>query len=141
MADDRLSKADAEQLQALSIFHYVVAGMQALFGCFPILHFLAGTFMVFGAGLSGKNGSGIPVAIVGGFFMAFAGAWMLVCWTLATCVVVAGRSLALRRRHTFCLVVAGVVAAACVPFGTALGVFTIIVLLRPSVKETFGVTA
>src|SRR5579859_7817954 len=99
MADDGLSKADADQLQLLSIFHYVVAGIQALFGCAPILHFLAGVFMLFVAGLSGKHGSGVPAAIVGGVFIGFAGVWMLVCWALAGCVVAAGRSLAQRKRH------------------------------------------
>jgi hypothetical protein len=105
------------------------------------LHFLAGAFMLFGPGLSGKNGSGVPAAIVGGFFMTFAGLWMLVCWTFSACVVIAGRNLMGRRHHMFCLVVAGVMAAMCIPFGTALGVFTIIVLLRPSVKQAFGVPA
>jgi hypothetical protein len=139
MADDRLLQADAEQLRILSICHYVVAGMQALFGCTPIFHFLAGAFMLFGPGLSGKSGNG-GAAIVGGFFMTFAGLWMLVCWTLATCVVIAGRNLIERKHHMFCLVVAGVMAAMCIPLGTALGVFTIIVLVRPSVKQAFGLS-
>ena len=40
----------------------------------------------------------------------------------------------------YCLVVA---AVECIfmPFGTVLGVFTIIVLMRPGVKERFGVEA
>ncbi len=40
------------------------------------------------------------------------------------------------RRRLFCLVVAGV-ECAFMPFGTVLGVFTIAVLMRESVKELF----
>ena len=47
-------------------------------------------------------------------------------------------SLARRRRYLYCLILAGVMAATCMPFGTVLGVFTIIVLMRPSVKQAFG---
>ena len=52
-------------------------------------------------------------------------------------MVLAGRYLARRERYTFCLVVAGV-ECMFMPFGTVLGVFTIIVLSRPSVKDLFG---
>jgi hypothetical protein len=38
----------------------------------------------------------------------------------------------------FCLVMAGI-ACIFMPFGTALGVLTIIVLMRDSVRELFGV--
>ena len=57
---------------------------------------------------------------------------------MATCVAIAGRRLAGHRSYTFCLVIAGIECAFS-PFGTVLGVFTIVVLIRPSVKERFGV--
>jgi hypothetical protein len=130
---------DAEHLKLLAIFHYVVAGMTALFASFPIIHFLIGTAMVIGSGFAGSK-SGEPM-LVGAFFMVFAAVWILAGWTLAICVLAAGRSIAARRRYTFCIVVAGLIAATCMPFGTALGVFTIIVLVRPSVKEAFATAA
>jgi len=55
----------------------------------------------------------------------------------AVCLALAGRFLAQRRRYYYCLVMAGI-ACMFMPFGTVLGVFTIIVLLRESVKELFG---
>jgi hypothetical protein len=131
------TRQDAEHLRLLSIFHYVVAGMQALFASFPILHFAIGAVMVFlPQRFPGKEGTEPPLW-AGLFFMLFAGAWMLVGWTLAVCTFVAGRSLARRKRYVFCLVMAGICAATCMPFGTVLGVFTIIVLLRPSVRPSF----
>jgi hypothetical protein len=140
MEADVQGSQDAEHLRLLSIFHYVVAGMQALFSSFPILHFVIGALAFFGAGTFGKADGRLPGMLFGGFFMLFAGAFILIGWSLAVCLVVAGRSLSQRKRHMFCLVVAGIEAAMCVPFGTVLGVFTIIVLLRPSVKAAFGVT-
>jgi hypothetical protein len=51
-------------------------------------------------------------------------------------LILAGRFLAQRVYYTFCFVVA---ALECifVPFGTILGVFTIVVLQRSTVKEMF----
>jgi hypothetical protein len=49
---------------------------------------------------------------------------------------VAGRSLAARKRYTFCIIVAAI-SCTFFPLGTALGVFTILVLSRPSVKALF----
>jgi hypothetical protein len=66
---------------------------------------------------------------------------MTVGWTLAACALFAGRNLARRRNYVYCLVMAGILAVTCMPMGTILGTLTIIVLLRPSVKEAFGVPA
>jgi hypothetical protein len=46
MTDPR--QQDAEYLKLLTIFHYVVAGMMALWGSFPIIHFLVGLALLFG---------------------------------------------------------------------------------------------
>jgi len=59
---------------------------------------------------------------------------------LAFCIllILSGRYLRRHVNYTFCLVMAGV-ACIFMPFGTVLGVFTILVLVRPSVKTAFGV--
>ena len=65
-----------------------------------------------------------------------AGLFIVCGWTLAVLMIVAGRFLAKRQHRTFCIVVA---AMACLfmPFGTILGVFTIVVLMRESVQALF----
>src|SRR6266404_3034516 len=88
---------DREQLRLLAIFHYVVAGLAALFSFFPLLYTTVG----------------------------------------AICILIAGRSLAKRTRYWFALVVA-CIECLFVPFGTILGVFTIVVLSRESVKALFS---
>lgn len=125
---------DEQHLHLLSIFHYVVAGVGALFACFPIFHFTIGVGM-FISSLTQPREAG-PLALFGLLFAGIAGSIMLSGWAFAVCVAIAGRYLALKKNHLFCLVMAGV---ECIftPFGTVLGIFTIIVLVRPSVKELF----
>jgi hypothetical protein len=69
--------------------------------------------------------------------MVFAGLFILAGWTLAALIAFAGRSLQTHKRYTFCLVMGGV-ECIFMPFGTVLGVFTIIVLMRDTVKNLFG---
>lgn len=124
---------DSEHLKLLAIFHYVVAGMTALFACIPFIHFFMGLALA-----SRAFGTTDPEAqTVGIFIMVFAGLFILAGWTLAVLIAYAGRGLQTRRRYTYCLVMAGV-ECIFMPFGTVLGVFTIIVLMRDSVKELFG---
>ena len=127
---------DSEHLKLLAIFHYVVAGMTALFACIPFLHFFMGLALTTGA----FPDTDPEAQTVGVFIMVFAGLFIVAGWTLAALIAYAGRNLQTRRRYTFCLVMAGV-ECIFMPFGTVLGVFTIIVLMRDSVKEMFGQTS
>ena len=136
MADPR--QQDAEYLKLLTIFHYVVAGMMALWGSFPIIHFLVGLALLFGK-FEERQPDGPPVEIFGLLFAVVSGAMITLGWSLALCTLIAGRNLARRQHYMFCLVMAGIMAVTCMPMGTILGTLTIIVLLRPSVKEAFGV--
>lgn len=127
---------DTEQLRLLSIFHWVVAGLAALFACLPLFHLFFGIAMITGWG---EFQSQDPVAgVAGWFFVAFASVFILSGWTFAVCLAMAGRFLSQRRHYMFCLVMAGI-ACMFMPFGTVLGVFTIVVLVRDSVRQMFGV--
>jgi len=128
---------DLEHLKLLSIFHYVNAGIWALFGCFPILHLAMGIAMVLGAFSGGKNP--MPAAL-GWFFIAFASIIISAGWTLAVCNFIAANKIKRHINYLFCLIVAGI-NCAFFPTGTVLGVFTFLVLLREPVKQIFkGVT-
>jgi len=124
---------DSEHLKLLSIFHYVAAGMAAMVACIPFMHFFMGLALATGA-LGDSDPGTRPV----GFgIMAFAAFFIVAGWTFAALVAFAGRSLQTRQRYTYCLVMAGV-ECIFMPVGTVLGVFTIIVLVRDSVKALFG---
>jgi len=55
---------------------------------------------------------------------------------MAISILMAGRSLALRKRYTFAFIIA-CIECLFFPFGTILGVFTIVTLSRESVKALF----
>jgi hypothetical protein len=123
---------DNEHLNLLSIFHYVLAGVMALFSCIPFIHFFLGAALTFGGLGEGDPGAGG----VGILIMVVAGLIILVGWTISTLVFFAGRNLKSRTRYTYCLVIAGI-ECLFMPMGTVLGVFTIIVLMRDTVKPLF----
>ena len=128
---------DEEHLKLLAIFHYVVAGMVALLACFPIIHLIAGIFIL--SAPEKMAGNQLPPIWFGLFFVVLASVMILGGWIMAATILYAGRCLVRRKKYTFCMVIAGV-SCLFMPFGTILGVFTIIVLLRPTVKELFAAT-
>lgn len=125
---------DEEHLRLLSIFHYIVAGITALFACLPLIHVTLGLMMLLAPGKFGGHG---PSALIGLFFVLMGGFFFLCGQALAVCIFINGRFLRRRRRHLFCLVVGGL-ECVLMPFGTVLGIFTIIVLSRESVRRLFG---
>ncbi|QNR98221.1 hypothetical protein ICJ04_04725 [Stenotrophomonas sp. 169] len=140
MSTTPLSAQDADHLRLLSIFHYIVAGITALCSLIPVIHLVMGLAIVTGKlPMESQQGNEpFDPRLFGWFFVAFAGTFIVGGLTLAGFIAYAGRCLAQRRRHLLCMVVAGI-ACCFMPFGTVLGVFTLIVLLRPSVKAAFGV--
>jgi hypothetical protein len=133
---------DAEHLRLLSIFHYVVGGIAVLVSFFPLLYSAMGGFMLYAAchpaGL--RNNQNPPPPILGWFFIVFGALFFLAGLAMALCILLAGRSLSRRRHYWFAFVVA-CVECVFIPFGTILGVFTIIVLSRESVKALFSTAA
>ncbi len=127
---------DKKNIRLLAIFHYVMGGLTALFACIPFIHLFIG-IAVLTTGLE-KNPSGGPSpALVGWVFIIIAAVVILAGWTLAILMIIAGRRLSRFRSRTFCLVV-GAIECALIPLGTILGVFTLILLTKDSVKELFS---
>ena len=129
---------DEEQLQLLAIFHYVVAGLATLFSFFPLLYTTVGAIFIFAARHgTAKPGEDLPPEFLGWIFAVLGSLLFLIGITMAICILIAGRSLALRKRYLFVLVMA-CVECLFIPFGTILGVFTIVVLSRESVRGLFS---
>lgn len=129
-----MDRDDENDLRTLSIFHYVLAGLSALFGTFPLIHLFMGIGMLRGA--FAEPGHKGPPEFVAYIFISVALVMIVLGWTVAGLLVFSGRFLRAHRKYTFCLVVAGI-SCLFVPFGTLLGVFTIMVLQRPTARALF----
>jgi hypothetical protein len=121
-----------DDLRLLSIFHWVLAGIASLFSLLPLLYVGMGVALLRGQ-LDARNA---PPPFLGWMMIVGGGAMMCMGLGYAVLVAFAGRSLARTRHWTFVIVVAAL-SCAFFPFGTVLGVFTIIVLARPDVKVLF----
>ena len=125
---------DVDHLRTLAICHYVLAALLGLFGFFPIIYVFLGVVMLFAPAGGGR---GAPPQAVGWGLTIFGAVFMLAIWTLAVLMLIAGRNLSHYSHRTYCFVVA-CIACLWIPLGTTLGIFTIIVLSRPSVKALFA---
>lgn len=137
---DQQRATDQSHLNLLSVFHYVVGGIIALFACMPLIHVALGIAMLTGS-LPMNNNSGTPPPpgldkAFGAIFVIVGALAVLTGWTTAVLNFVAARSLKNRTRRMFILIIAGL-NCLFMPFGTVLGVFTFVVMLRPSVESEF----
>ncbi len=109
---------DREHLRLLAIFHYVGAGLAALFSFFPLLYTTIGAIFIFAARHgTPKPGEELPPEFLGWIFAVVGLLLFLLGIAMAICILLAGRF---------------------IPFGTILGVFTIIALSRESVRTLFS---
>lgn len=124
---------DEQHLDLLSIFHYVLGGLTALVSCMFLMHVAMGIALLTGSFAA----EDAPPRFIAWIFILFPSVFILAGWTLAGFMIATGRKLHGRRSRMFCLVVAGV-ECMLMPFGTVLGVFTIVVLMKDPVKALFA---
>jgi hypothetical protein len=127
---------DANDLNLLSIFHFLGAGLSLLGNLFVLVHYaIFHTFFSNPKLWEGQKQTPPPaefLEIFMWFYLIF-GAWFLTSLILN---LISGLCIRAREHRTFSLVVAGVNCLH-IPLGTVLGVFTIIVLIRDSVREAY----
>jgi hypothetical protein len=129
---------DTEHLRLLAIFHYVAAGLAAFFSFFPLLYAtIGGIFIFVSRHGTPKPGEELPPEFLGWIFIAAGLLLFLLGIAMAICILIAGRCLSARNGYTFVLVVA-CIECLFIPFGTILGVFTIVALSRESVRALFS---
>ena len=135
MRDQR--KADADHLRLLAVFQFVVAGLSLAGIGFLTLHY---TFMhVFFENpeiWKNSKGGGPPPAEFFAIFKWFYAIFGFGLVTAGVANLLSGLFIRKRKHRIFSLVVAGLDCLQ-IPFGTVLGVFTFIVLLRDSVREIY----
>ena len=128
---------DLENLRLLTIAHYIVGAYTILAGSLPLLHVCLGLILLLHPGFRLAGGEQFADSRLFGIaFIVIGGGIVAVGWTLGTLTVCAGRCITRRRRHTLCVVVA-CLNCLHIPIGIILGIFSLIVLTRSSVKELF----
>ena len=128
---------DQKHLELLSIFHYIVGGVMMLFACIPLIHLSIGMAIMSGAL---ENGDGpAPPLWFGMIFAIMGGAFFIIGEAVAALIIYSGRQLKKRTKYMFSFVLACIMCMF-MPLGTILGIFTIIVLSRESVKKMYGIT-
>lgn len=114
--------------------------MSILFGIgalFPTIYMIIGIVIVNGQ-FETEDRPGPPAAI-GWVLIGMSCFGILLGLTFAACVALAGRKLHSRTGYIFCMIIAGI-ECLFMPIGTLLGIFTLLVLLRPTVKALFDGT-
>jgi hypothetical protein len=128
-------KVDADHLKLLAVFHFVLAGLSVVGLLFLFLHWsLMNAAMAMAEKQPGKGGP--PPAeffAIFKWFYLFMGVMIVIAGITN---LLSGRCIQQRRGRIFSLIVAGLNCLA-FPFGTCLGVFTFIVLLRDSVIQAY----
>jgi hypothetical protein len=123
---------DLEHLRLLKFAYYILAGISGVGTLFAALWIvmMAAMFTMMPAGPKA------PPPIVGFLFLGFGVLIVTIGVSVTLLTFYTGRNLAQHRHHMFCIVVAALTCLS-VPWGTAVGVCTIIVLNRPGVKALF----
>jgi hypothetical protein len=135
---ERQQFVDDEHLNLLAIFHFVVAGLALLGMGFLVLHFALMSTFLSNPDLwkSPKNGTPPPKELFQVFiwlYLFFGG----VLLTASVLNLMSGLFLRQRRHRIFSIIVGGLNCLQ-IPFATALGVFTMIVLSRGSVRQRYN---
>lgn len=128
---------DGEHLKILGIVYYVNAGIAAFASLFGLLYLGLGILFASGV-IPPDNGMRGDEAKVMAMVFIIIGAFLSgLCLLFALLHFLAGRWLRTDTHRTFCFVI-GCLNLINMPYGTLLGIFTILVLNRESVKVRFG---
>ena len=137
-----ISSQDRENLKLLSIFHYLFGGMilafsllqasilLSLFAWHSIPDYRLPSDLPLGDSSFLLSQFGVIVIVVGLAFLIFG-------LMFPFCLIASGRLLSKRKGYWFSFMTA-CIECVYTPFGTILGIFTLIVLSRQSVKALYG---
>jgi len=123
-----------KNLNLLSVLHYVYGGLVCLGGVAVLVAFSLGAMV--GTELAAEHGDAPPPAFLGPFLQVFGSVLFVVLLGWGLLIALSGRWIANRKNRTGSIIV----AALCLlsfPFGTALGVFALVVLSNDEVRREY----
>ncbi|HTQ43033.1 MAG TPA: hypothetical protein VMI75_09790 [Polyangiaceae bacterium] len=132
-----LTAQDESNLNVLGVLFFVYAGLVGIGALLLSALAVVPALLISGAAAGGKTPGAPPPMLFGGIFAAIFG--LVALFLAAKCIIMilAGRALG-RRQHYVLIMVGACTALLNLPFGTALGVCTILMLQKPAVKVAFG---
>jgi len=120
----------------LPVFYWVLGAMDVLFSLYGLLYVAYGAIFLIVPFDSTTSSAEVFPAFFAWFMFAMGAAFIVCFGVLATLKILAGFWIMRRKHRTACFVIAGI-SCLSIPFGTVVGVFTFIVLSRPSVAALF----
>lgn len=136
-AIQNLRKRDLEHVKLLAIFHFILSGFAVLgMGFLGLHYFMMHTFFTNPEMWRNQRNGPPPQAFLDMFvwFYVIGGLILLAALVLN---LLSGIFLSQRKNKSFSIIIAGLDCLQ-IPFGTALGIFTIIVLTRDSVRQLYS---
>jgi uncharacterized protein (DUF1330 family) len=120
-------------LKALATAHFVLAGLGYVFSFLPLIHIAFGVYFLFNVSVSGNAA---PPPFMAWMFIVFGAFAIVAGLALSTCILICGLLLHRRKQYWICFALA-CVECVLTPFGTILGVLTIVTISSESTKAEF----
>lgn len=142
-AETQQQQKNLEHLKLLSVFHFVLAGLSLVMIAFLFLHYFMMNAMFSNPQMwevQGNKGGGPPPEFFTEFVKVFVWFYLfmgIIALAFGAANILSGVFIRQKKHRTFSLVVASLNCIR-MPFGTALGVFTLVVLLRESVQKEYA---
>lgn len=132
------NNTDTQHLKLLSIFHYLVGGIILFFFLAALIYatYTINLFYLIDYSPIESSRQSFPPDYLK-YYFALSIAIIIFQGAVAIATILSGRFLKLHKRYWFSFVTACFLCLY-TPFGTILGVFTLIVLCRQSVKELYS---
>lgn len=131
-ADEQPNGRVDAQTRTLALFHYLLSVPVGFMSLLSLPLIFAGLDLI----LTERPGMGKAAVFSGATFLVWAACIVIIAIGMAVCLVLGGKYLMERRNYTFCLAVAGV-SCLIAPFGTALGIVTLLFLTKGTTKSLF----
>lgn len=134
MEEKNRTGGSEDTIALLSVFHYVLGGLQYLASLLGLFYLVMGIALGSGELESAKNSA--PPEAVGWIFGGIGVVIIILALVMGTITIRAGKCIRKRKNRMFCLVV-DTILCVFLPFGTIVGIFGLVMLTRPEIRDQF----
>ena len=139
LPSDQQARRDAEHLKLVSIFHFILAALGLPGIAFIVLHFAFMRALFMNPETWKNDKGGPPPEILFKLMICGYAFGVIIILTASVLNLLSGLFIRKRRHRMFSIIIGGLNCLQ-VPFGTLLGVFTILILSRDSVRKIYEIS-